>query len=141
MNWSTYRFMQLVSSSLLVVSTVFLSVATMPNELVLVPPSISLLSWNTSLLKFSNWLATPLATTRSNVLSPVICSLPSVMMKSESHAASTFYQTLISNILCRLNRLLGDVVISQGGVVPFIHSELLPSKTGKGKKEGASQEV
>lgn len=59
--------------------------------------------------------------------------------------------------LCRLNKLLGDVVISQGGVVPFINPEvshcivgksgsvlthclqLLPSKTQKGKKE--SQEV
>ncbi|KAH0835915.1 histone H2A [Lanmaoa asiatica] len=57
-----------------------------------------------------------------------------------------------------LNKLLGDVVISQGGVVPFINPELLPSKTrsvhsavehvyvpdichSKGKKEGASQEV
>ncbi|KAI9567518.1 histone H2A [Boletus coccyginus] len=40
-----------------------------------------------------------------------------------------------------LNKLLGDVVISQGGVVPFINPELLPSKAGKGKKEGASQEV
>ena len=57
----------------------------------------------------------------------------------------------------RLNKLLGDVVISQGGVVPFINPEvshrivnemgyllmdslqLLPSKTQKGKKE--SQEV
>lgn len=38
-----------------------------------------------------------------------------------------------------LNKLLGDVVISQGGVVPFINPELLPSKTSKGKKE--SQEV
>jgi len=38
-----------------------------------------------------------------------------------------------------LNRLLGDVVISQGGVVPHINPELLPSKTQKGKKE--SQEV
>ncbi|KAF9239877.1 histone-fold-containing protein [Melanogaster broomeanus] len=37
--------------------------------------------------------------------------------------------------------LLGDVVISQGGVVPFINPELLPSKTSKGKKEGVSQEV
>lgn len=36
----------------------------------------------------------------------------------------------------RLNKLLGHVVISQGGVVPFIHSELLPSKTAKGKKDG-----
>ena len=41
----------------------------------------------------------------------------------------------------RLNKLLGDVVISQGGVVPHINPELLPSKSNKGKKEGASQEV
>ncbi|OBZ67625.1 Histone H2A [Grifola frondosa] len=34
-----------------------------------------------------------------------------------------------------LNKLLGDVVISQGGVVPFINPELLPSKTQKGKKD------
>ncbi|KAF4564617.1 histone H2A [Pleurotus pulmonarius] len=40
-----------------------------------------------------------------------------------------------------LNKLLGDVVISQGGVVPFINPELLPSKTAKGKKDGNSQEV
>ncbi|KAF8582794.1 histone H2A [Ramaria rubella] len=40
-----------------------------------------------------------------------------------------------------LNKLLGHVVISQGGVVPFIQPELLPSKTAKGKKEGASQDV
>jgi histone H2A len=37
---------------------------------------------------------------------------------------------------------MGDVVISQGGVVPHIESSLLPSKSGKGKKdEGISQEV
>ena len=46
-----------------------------------------------------------------------------------------------SNERHRLNKLLGDVVISQGGVVPFILPELLPSKSNKGKKEGASQEV
>ncbi|EIW54932.1 histone-fold-containing protein [Trametes versicolor FP-101664 SS1] len=41
-----------------------------------------------------------------------------------------------------LNKLLGDVVISQGGVVPFINPELLPSKTSqKGRKSDASQEV
>ncbi|PSR76133.1 hypothetical protein EW026_g203 [Hermanssonia centrifuga] len=41
-----------------------------------------------------------------------------------------------------LNKLLGDVVISQGGVVPHIDPALLPSKSNKGKKEGgASQEV
>ncbi|KAA1472567.1 histone H2A [Dentipellis sp. KUC8613] len=40
-----------------------------------------------------------------------------------------------------LNKLLGDVVISQGGVVPFINPELLPSRSKTGKKDGASQEV
>lgn len=39
-----------------------------------------------------------------------------------------------------LNKLLGGVTISQGGVLPFIQSELLPAKSGKGKKN-ASQEV
>ncbi|KAJ9120796.1 histone H2A [Naganishia vaughanmartiniae] len=42
-----------------------------------------------------------------------------------------------------LNKLLGGVTISQGGVLPQIHSELLPAKTAKSKKaSGAtSQEV
>ncbi|BEI85266.1 hypothetical protein CcaverHIS002_0506670 [Cutaneotrichosporon cavernicola] len=41
-----------------------------------------------------------------------------------------------------LNKLLGSVVISQGGVLPNILTELLPQKTGKGKKAGnASQDV
>ncbi|GAA5928916.1 histone H2A [Sporobolomyces koalae] len=39
-----------------------------------------------------------------------------------------------------LNRLLGGVVISQGGVLPNIHSELLPSKT-KMPGEKGSQEL
>ncbi|KZV93045.1 histone H2A [Exidia glandulosa HHB12029] len=39
-----------------------------------------------------------------------------------------------------LNKLLGDVVISQGGVVPKIEAALLPSKSKKGK-DGVSQEV
>lgn len=34
-----------------------------------------------------------------------------------------------------LNRLLGDVVISQGGVVPHIAAELLPTKSSRGKKD------
>jgi len=37
-----------------------------------------------------------------------------------------------------LHKLLGNVIISQGGVVPFINPELLPNKS-KSKKE--SQEV
>ncbi|TFL04616.1 histone-fold-containing protein [Pterulicium gracile] len=39
-----------------------------------------------------------------------------------------------------LSKLLGSVVISQGGVVPFINPELLPGKSSKGKKLD-SQEV
>ncbi|GAA5861105.1 hypothetical protein JCM8547_008037 [Rhodosporidiobolus lusitaniae] len=34
-----------------------------------------------------------------------------------------------------LNRLLGHVVLSQGGVLPHIHSELLPKKTPTEKKK------
>ncbi|KAG6900478.1 hypothetical protein C0993_010197 [Termitomyces sp. T159_Od127] len=34
-----------------------------------------------------------------------------------------------------LGKLLGDVVISQGGVVPHINPELLPSKTKLGKAQ------
>ncbi|CDH52338.1 histone h2a [Lichtheimia corymbifera JMRC:FSU:9682] len=37
-----------------------------------------------------------------------------------------------------LNKLLGHVTIAQGGVLPNIHSSLLPTKT---KKAGASQEL
>jgi len=41
-----------------------------------------------------------------------------------------------------LNKLLGDVIISQGGVVPKIEQALLPSKTSKGAKgAAASQEA
>ena len=40
-----------------------------------------------------------------------------------------------------LNKLLGGVTISQGGVLPFIQSELLPAKSGKSKKAVGSQEI
>jgi len=36
-----------------------------------------------------------------------------------------------------LNKLLSHVTIAQGGVLPNIHSNLLPKKSGAGKKEGA----
>jgi histone H2A len=39
-----------------------------------------------------------------------------------------------------LNKLLGHVTIAQGGVLPNIHSNLLPKKTGKSGK-GPSQEL
>ncbi|KAJ3189835.1 histone H2A [Gaertneriomyces sp. JEL0708] len=38
-----------------------------------------------------------------------------------------------------LNKLLGNVTIAQGGVLPNIHSVLLPKKTTKGGKGEASQ--
>ena len=34
-----------------------------------------------------------------------------------------------------LNKFLGGVTIANGGVLPNIHSVLLPKKSGKGKKE------
>ncbi|KAJ7237401.1 histone 2A [Mycena rebaudengoi] len=40
-----------------------------------------------------------------------------------------------------LGKMLGSVVISQGGVVPHIDPSLLPTGTKKGKKDDASQEL
>ena len=41
-----------------------------------------------------------------------------------------------------LSKLLSGVTIASGGVLPNIHSVLLPKKTGKGKASGSvSQEV
>jgi histone H2A len=39
-----------------------------------------------------------------------------------------------------LNKLLQDVTISSGGVIPNIHSVLIPKSKGKGGKAGESQE-
>jgi histone H2A len=41
--------------------------------------------------------------------------------------------------LCVFLQLLGNVTIAAGGVLPNIHSVLLPKKTGK--KDGASGSV
>jgi histone H2A len=61
-------------------------------------------------------------------------------IRNDEEYAKIFSHSATPNLLLhRLNKLLGDVVISQGGVVPFINPELLPSKSAKGKKE--SQEV
>lgn len=75
-----------------------------------------------------------LVTTRNNVLSLVISSSLSEMTKSKLFFIDIFDR--LANVFFRLNKLLGDVVISQGGVVPHIAAELLPSKSNKGKKEG-----
>jgi histone H2A len=40
-----------------------------------------------------------------------------------------------------LSKLLGDVTIASGGVLPNIHSVLMPKKSGKGGKEGESASV
>ncbi len=96
-------------------------------------------SSNTSQPRFSNSLVTPLVITRNNVLCLVTCNSPSGMTKSESLPS---FICFLSLTVLRLNKLLGDVVISQGGVVPHIESQLLPTKSGKGRKEdGISQEV
>lgn len=43
--------------------------------------------------------------------------------------------SVIDHWFDRLNKLLGHVIISQGGVVPFIQPQLLPSKTAKKGEE------
>ncbi len=40
-----------------------------------------------------------------------------------------------------LSKLLGDVTIAAGGVLPNIHSVLLPKKSDKETKKGASGSV
>lgn len=64
-----------------------------------------------------------LVITRSNVSFPVTYNLRLEMMKSTSLGLDLLVYRADS-ILCRLNRLLGDVVISQGGVVPHINPEV-----------------
>lgn len=64
---------------------------------------------------------------RNNVLSLATSSSPLEMTRSTCWVPIS--ESSLS-FLIRLNKLLGDVVISQGGVVPFINPELLPSKTG-----------
>ncbi|KIM83025.1 hypothetical protein PILCRDRAFT_448962 [Piloderma croceum F 1598] len=40
-----------------------------------------------------------------------------------------------------LSKLLSHVIISEGGVIPNIHPNLLPTKSKKGKNDDTSQEV
>ena len=142
---------RLVSSFQSVVSTVFSRGATMHSALVPVRQvrknlhcffdlclmlffqSIWLPSSNTWQPRFLSLRVMQLVITRSNVLCPVISNLPSETMKSPSCPSSHFRSA--ADAVIRLNKLLGDVVISQGGVVPYISPELLPGKSGKGKKE------
>lgn len=57
----------------------------------------------------------------------------------ESNQIETILTFLIGNDE-ELNKLLGHVTIAQGGVLPNIHQNLLPKKSGKSGK-GASQEL
>jgi hypothetical protein len=80
-------------------------------------------------------------TTRNAVSFLAICSLLFVTTKSTSRLF--FYPLAHVNDVnhdSRLHKLLDSVIISQGGVVPFIQPELLPVKS-KSKKDAASQEV
>ena len=86
------------------------------------------LCWSTSLLRSSNWLAMPHETIRSTALYPDISNSPSAMMKSTLQQLHLV--TVGSQFVFRLSKLLGDVVISQGGVVPHIDPALLPTKSG-----------
>lgn len=63
----------------------------------------------------------PHGTTRSSVSCLVTYSLPSGMMRSEFNELVMIF---VLNDPERLNKLLGDVVISQGGVVPHINPEV-----------------
>lgn len=94
---------------------------------------IWLLYLNTWLPRFLNLQVMQRVITRSSVLCPAISSLRSETMKSVYCLADI---RCVADAVTRLNKLLGDVVISQGGVVPYISPELLPGKSGKGKKEG-----
>ena len=67
-------------------------------------------SWSTLLLRYWSWQAMLLVTTRRLALSPVTSSW-------------------------LLSKLLGGVTIAAGGVLPNIHSVLLPKKTGKKGEE------
>ena len=96
------------------------------------------LSLSTLLPRFLNSQAMLLAITRSSVSFLVTFNSPFETMKSKFGFPLSMID--LTRIILRLNKLLGHVVISQGGVVPNINPELLPSKSMK-KKDGASQEV
>ena len=84
------------------------------------PQSIWLLFLSTSLLKFLSLPVMQLVITRNNVLSLVIFNWQLETTKSRDFLLSSFIRFLFTEFGCRLCRLLGDVVISQGGVVPHI---------------------
>lgn len=129
-----------VCSSPLVVSTVSSAAATTASVSVLVHPSTSLRSSSTWQPRSSSLLATlPVTTRRAE------CACLESFLHAEArpdplfllfHSIPRHLQLAIRNDE-ELNKLLGGVTISQGGVLPFINSELLPAKSGKSKKASA----
>ncbi len=85
----------------------------------------SLPSSNTSQLRFLNSPVMLLVTTRSVASFPATFNSPSEMTRSECPFFFTFLVVLTS--IPRLNKLLGHVIISQGGVVPYINPEVRPA--------------
>lgn len=76
--------------------------------------------WSTCRPRSSSWLETQLVTTRSAVLTLVTFNSPSETMKSEL-LLLFICRNLGLHQYSRLSKLLGDVIISEGGVVPYIN--------------------
>ena len=121
-----------------VVSTVSSSEETTPSESVPVPPSTSLPSSSVS----------PPTPSSPQVYCADLSDLAAEILELAGNAARDNKKSRIVprhlQLAVRndeeLNKLLGSVVISQGGVLPNILSELLPAKTAK-KGAKASQDV
>ena len=115
-----------VFSSPSVVSTACSSGATTRSVWVPVHPSTSLRCSSTSPLRFSSWRATRRVITRSNgtCIGWTAFSRMCIIDASRISIVPRHLQLAIRNDE-ELNKLLGGVVISQGGVVPHIAPELL----------------
>lgn len=81
----------------------------------------SLPCWSTCRPRSSSWLETQLVTTRSAVSTLATFNSPSETMKSELPPFVYFVAILAYISPPRLSKLLGDVIISEGGVVPYIN--------------------